>query len=316
MEHELILSRRRALGLGGAILAASSLAPRSALATSQLVPTGRSRRALRIAHLTDVHVQPEKAAGEGFAAAMAHMQSLPEPPELVLFGGDNVMAVDSAEGAARADVQLDVWRRALRNELSLPHRICIGNHDILRNDATDGKKWAIDAYELPGRYYHFDQAGWRFVVLDSTMPGPGGYKGRLDEEQFEWLAALLRDTPPGVPVLVLSHIPILSAAVFFDGDLAESGDWRIPGGWMHIDAERLKNLLGRRGNVRLCLSGHLHLADQSLYNGTWYCCNGAVSGAWWDGAYHECEAGYAILDLFDDGTFTNEYVTFPWTPRA
>jgi len=319
MSEQTGLTRRQVMAVGAAALGSAALGgPALLRAASQPTagaPVSARRRTVRLAHLTDVHVQPEKAAGEGFAAAMAHMQSQADRPDLVLFGGDNVMNVDSAEGADRAKEQMGVWKTALRNELSLPHRCCIGNHDILRNHPTDGKKWAIDALELPGRYYHVDQGGWRIVVLDSTDPRGDGYKGKLDDEQFEWLDGLLSSTPRGTHVMVLSHIPILSAAVFFDGDLAEGGDWRVPGSWMHIDAVRIKDLFQKHATVRLCLSGHLHLSDHARYNNTWYCCNGAVSGAWWDGAYHECQTGYGIVDLFADGTFENRYVTYPWTPR-
>lgn len=313
------VSRRRVLALGAATLGGATLigaaSGRGSSQPSQPPGIVPRRRSLRLAHMTDAHVQPEKAAGAGFAAAMAHMQSQADRPDVVLFGGDNVMGVDSVEGAERARVQLDVWKNVLRSELSLPHHCCIGNHDILRNHPIDGKKWAVEALELPGRYYHMDQSGWRVVVLDSTSPRGETYKGHLDEEQFAWLDGLLASTPRGTHVLVLSHIPILSAAVFFDGDLAEGGDWRVPGSWMHLDAVALKDLFYRHGNVRLCLSGHLHLSDHARYNDTWYCCNGAVSGAWWDGAYHECHTGYGLVDLFDDGSFENRYVTFPWTPR-
>lgn len=311
-------TRREAMGMGAGALAGMVMGggvglPRAV--ARPLQPDDGKRRTLRLAHLTDAHVQPEKAAGEGFARALAHLQDLADKPELVLFGGDNVMGVDSDEGAARSRVQLDVWKSGLRNELSVPHRCCIGNHDILGNHAVDGKKWAVDALEIPNRYYHVDHANWRIIALDSTAPRGDGYKARLDDEQFEWLDGILGATPRGTHVLVLSHIPILSAAVFFDGDLAEGGDWRVPGSWMHLDAVRIKDLFHRQGNVRLCLSGHLHLSDHARYNDTWYCCNGAVCGAWWDGAYHECQTGYGLVDLFDDGTFENSYVSYPWTPR-
>jgi 3',5'-cyclic-AMP phosphodiesterase len=46
-----------------------------------------AKRVLRIAHLTDVHVQPEKRAGEGLAACLNHVQQLPDKPDLILTGG-------------------------------------------------------------------------------------------------------------------------------------------------------------------------------------------------------------------------------------
>jgi 3',5'-cyclic AMP phosphodiesterase CpdA len=162
--------------------------------TNSVQPDAAPKRVARLAHLTDVHVQADRAADEGFAAALAHVQQQADPPEFVLFGGDNVMNVDGAEGAETADQQLALWNRCLKNELSLPFHVCIGNHDILRNDPVDGIKWANDAYGLDRRYYHFDRCAWRFVVLDSTRPQENGYKAGLDEEQFDWLKSTVAET--------------------------------------------------------------------------------------------------------------------------
>ena len=41
-------------------------------------------RSLRLAHMTDVHVQPERGAGEGLSMALDHMQSLDVAPDLQL----------------------------------------------------------------------------------------------------------------------------------------------------------------------------------------------------------------------------------------
>lgn len=305
-----LITRRDVLNasLGATALA---LLPGSAGASTRPAP----KRVARFVHMTDVHVQPERAAEVGFAAALAQAQSLPDRPDFVVFGGDNVMNVDGAKGADRANIQLQAWQRALKNELSLPHYACVGNHDILRMHPTDGKAWAVDAFGTPDRFYTFDRNGWKFIVLDSTSPRDGGYKGSLDEPQFEWLAAELVATPASKPVLIISHIPIIAACAYFDGENEKSGDWRVPGAWMHLDARKIKDLFGRHPNVKLCLSGHIHLTDQVLYNGVTYCCNGAVSGGWWGGPYHECNNGYGVVNLYDDGSFRNEYVTFPWTPK-
>ncbi len=310
-DGEVSISRRQLLTASATLVAAGSV-PDSASGRTR---SGEARRVLRIGHLTDVHVQPERAAREGFAAALHHLQNQTDKPDLVLFGGDNVMNVDKPEEAERAGVQLSLWKSTLKNELDLPYHVCIGNHDVLRMDPVDGKQWAVDVYELPGRYYQYDQAGWRFIVLDSTRPGHGGYKGGLDDEQLEWLTGVLQATPATMPVLLLSHIPVLAACAYFDGENEETGDWVVPGAWMHLDARRIKDLFAQHPNVKLCLSGHIHLVDQVLYNSTWYCCNGAVSGGWWKGPNQECQTGYGLVDLYDDGSFRNQYVTFPWIPR-
>ena len=120
--------------------------------------------------------------------------------------------------------------------------------------------------------------------------------------------------PAATPTLLLSHQPIFSAAAFFDGENEKSGHWQVPAAWMHIDARRLKDLFKQHRNVKLALSGHLHLVDRVDYCGVTYLCNGAVSGAWWKGDNQECDEGYGLIDLYDDGTFDHQYVAFHWTP--
>jgi hypothetical protein len=79
---------------------------------------------------------------------------------------------------------------------------------------------------------------------------------------------------------------------------------------MHIDARRLKTLFLDHPNVKLCLSGHIHLRDSVMYNGVTYACNGAVCGNWWRGAYQETQPGYALVDLWNDGSFRVDYVRY------
>ncbi|MBX3407890.1 MAG: metallophosphoesterase [Phycisphaeraceae bacterium] len=317
--REAIARAAAAMGLGGAVLAGSGAAmPGIALGRPG---AGARKRVLRLAHLTDMHVQPERRAGEGFAAALRHVQSHGDRPELIVTGGDLIMDCFAAD-EARTRAQWDLWSRLLREECSLPLEHCIGNHDIWGwnqeksgtsgREAMYGHAWALDVLGLASRYRAFDRAGWRFVVLDSTFRVGNTYTARLDEEQFEWLSRTLAETPRSRPVLVLSHIPILSASAFFDGECEKDGDWKVPGSWMHIDARRIKDLFFRHPNVRLCLSGHIHLVDRVDYLGVTYLCNGAVSGAWWKGSNQECEAGYCIVDLYDDGSFEHAYIGFGW----
>ena len=313
------LSRRAVLGSG---LAATGLAipglASGLAAEAEDDSSDEPARVLRIAFLTDVHVQSERRGEEGFAACLAHVQSQGDSPDLVVFGGDNVMNVDGEEGRGRASEQLACWNRVISRDLSLPHRMVIGNHDILALDPVDGRKWACDAYGLDRGHHAWDQAGWRFVVLDSTSPnslrgGEEGYKGLLDEAQFDWLARTLRDTPKESPICIISHIPIFSACVLFDGENEKNGDWVVPGAWMHLDARRLKDLFLEHPNVKLCLSGHVHLAEVVEYLGVRYACGGAVCGGWWDGPYQEFQPGYLMVDLYADGRSGISFHNYGWT---
>lgn len=289
--------------------------------------TGRTR-VLSLAHLTDIHVQPERRAGEGMIACLKHVHSAKtlagKSPELILTGGDSIM--DSFEANdVRTRLQWTIWRSVLKSDCSIPVRSCIGNHDIwgwnkaksLTTGAEPGygKKRAVEMLELSERYYAFSEGGWRFIVLDSTQPdGPEGYRAFLDEAQLDWLERELRDAAahPKTPICILSHIPIMAATALIWADQDKRGDYTVTGDLIHQDARTLINLFSRHSNVKLCLSGHLHHVDRVDYNGVTYLCNGAVSGNWWKGRHKHCDEGYALIDLYDDGSFESRYVTYGW----
>lgn len=315
------------MGIANAGCAANGNAPSPegetlAVSARRATGGGNRTRVLRVAHLTDIHVPPEPKGGEGFAACLRHIHALADRPDLIVNGGDMVMDSLGA-GEDRMRVQWDLFTHILKTECTIPIEHCIGNHDVWgwdRNESPTtgkeplfGKGWVMDAVGLSARYRSFDRAGWHFIFLDSTHPTDrGSYTARLDDEQFEWLAADLALHDPNTPTLLLSHIPILSACAYLDGDNEKSGNWNVPGAWMHIDARRIKDLFLKHPNVKLCLSGHIHLVDRVEYLGVTYLCNGAVCGGWWGGPYQECDCGYALLDLYDDGTFDSQYVNFGW----
>lgn len=306
------MNRRDVVRLSGAGLAALATPQLSAAPSAPPV----TRRSLRIAHLTDVHVQPIVGAAKGFARCLHHVQNLPDKPDLILNGGDAIM---EAHGRGQDSVkrQWKLYHDVLLADNGLPVLNCVGNHDIWCPKETSeafagGKQWAMDELQLPKQYYSLDKNGWHIVVLDSVQPKPDGswYTAHLDDEQYDWLESDLKNTPAQTPILIVSHVPILAACVFFDGKRFEGENWNVPSRWMHSDTIRLTNLFYRHPNVKAALSGHIHLTDRVDYNGVSYFCNGAVSGAWWFGNYHHTAAGYAVVDLFDDGTVENRYVAY------
>ncbi len=75
------------------------------------------------------------------------------------------------------------------------------------------------------------------------------------------------------------------------------------------DAAQLIALFYQHPNVKACLSGHMHLLDRAEYNGVTYLCNGSVAGNWWkDATYQQTHSGYALFDLYDDGTVERTYI--------
>ncbi len=305
------MHRRDAVRQLGAGLAALSIG-HPAVADPAIPPT----RSLRLAHLTDIHMQPLLGAAKGFERCLHHVQGLADKPDLIINGGDAVM---EAHGRSRDSVQRQwqLYQRVLQQENALPLLNCIGNHDIWCEKETAlsfaaGRQWAMDELQLSKRYYSLDKNGWHIVVLDSVQPKADGswYTACLDEEQFDWLTDDLKITPATTPVLIVSHVPILAACVFFDGQRFANDNWNVPARWMHSDTVRMTNLFRQHPNVKAALSGHIHLVDRVDYGGVSYHCNGAVSGAWWFGPYHHTAAGYAVVDLFNDGTVRNSYVSY------
>lgn len=275
-----------------------------------------NKRVLRIAHLTDVHLHDKNRAPQVFAKCLNLVQQMEDRPDMIFNGGDTIF---DALGADKASVekQWELWDSVTRQENDLPIVHCIGNHDVwgagAKTDPLYGKQYALEKMGLLKPYYSLEKAGWKFIVLDSTHPVNGGwYTGKLDDEQFDWLGSELENTPPDRPVMVMSHIPILTATGFYAGN-EKNGNWVVPGSWMHIDFNRIKTLFLKHKNVKLCVSGHMHLLDHVVYNGVTYCCNGAVSGNWWGNEYYfETHAGFALIDLYDDSTFEVSYQEYQW----
>lgn len=309
---------------GGAALAAGRavLGDDRAPAGAPLLQGG----AFRIVHMTDIHVQPELGAEAGLAAALAHAQR--QKPDLVITGGDSVMDVFEAKRGRAEDLR-KLFLGTMKRECSVPLRHTVGNHDIfgwnksrsgtVGTEADWGKRFACDMFGIARTYHSFDQGGWRFVCLDSVQPKGDAYTAYLDDAQHDWLVRLLADTPKAMPVCVVSHIPVMSLTTLTFGKPRGRDkvgeDTVITNGEMHTDATLLHDLFRRSGNVRLCLSGHIHLVDRCAIDGVTYICDGAVSGSWWKGPLQGIPEGFGVIDLRPDGTFDHRYESYGWKAR-
>ena len=138
-------------------------------------------------------------------------------------GGDHVfdaLAVDNN----RAKLVFDLYQKT---EQSLQMKLynTIGNHDlfgintlsgIVPNDPGYGKNLYEDRFGQK-TYYSFDHKGYHFFVLDSVQPTADRmWNGRIDEEQFAWLADDLKRVGPNVPVIGITHVPLVTAFANYD----------------------------------------------------------------------------------------------------
>lgn len=272
----------------------------------------KPKKSFKIAHITDIHMMPLIGAAKGLERCLHKIQLLENQVDLILNTGDSIMEAHNVSKFL-AKKQWNLFHQVIQSENSIPIKHCLGNHDINCQDSSflsfsDGKKWAKDELKLDKTYYSFETDFWKIIVLDSIQPTLSEdrwYAAYFDDVQLEWLKNELNNTSKFI--MVASHIPILAACVFFDGEHKNNNAWTIPSNWMHSDTQKLHELFYQFPNVKLAISGHIHLTDKVEYNGVTYCCNGAVSGKWWKGANQQTQAGYAVIELFDDGTFTNKY---------
>ena len=305
--------------------------------SSTAADLSRSRR-LRIAHLTDIHLQPELQAARGLAACFAHVQTRPAaagggiagdgvdggPPDLIITGGDTIMDALEAD-MARTKLQWELWRKMKADHCGIEMHSVVGNHDVwgwarakagtTGDEPLYGKRWVCDEFGRDLPYTSFDRGGWHIVLIDSIFPNEQGYIGRLDDAQWDWLERDLAAIDPATPVIIFSHIPILSATPLAVAGPSTPGTTgiKVPGGRIHVDGDRFQTLFARRRNIKACASGHMHLIEQLDYQGVRYLCNGAVSAGWWKGRNRDTDFGYALVDLFDDGTVERRYVPYGWT---
>ncbi|MDH7464207.1 metallophosphoesterase [Chitinophagaceae bacterium 26-R-25] len=268
----------------------------------------KKKVALRVAHITDVHIGEGNNAPERFTKYLKEIKDL--QVDFFLNGGDSIGDA-SYDNVKREQVtqQWALWDKCIATVAPYEVHSCIGNHDSWwaapsKTDEMYGKDYVVQRLKIPARYYSFQKKNWHFVVLDGNNKNIS-----LDDEQFQWLEKTLADLPANTPTLLMSHYPILGTTPILVG-----------GG--HSDHKKLKDLFYKhRDKVKVCLSGHNHLYDETHYNNVLYCCNGAMSGFWWGkgdkesagpGYYLETPPGYAILNLYEDGTVTNEYFKRPY----
>jgi predicted MPP superfamily phosphohydrolase len=121
------------------------------------------KRALRIAHLTDIHVKPEMRAAEGMAACLHHAQEH-HRPDLIINTGDAIwdsLAAEEAHVRSLWELSQKIWK----SECGVPVEHAIGNHDIWGIDKKAskttgdeplyGKKWvmSLHGWECPYRSF-------------------------------------------------------------------------------------------------------------------------------------------------------------------
>jgi 3',5'-cyclic AMP phosphodiesterase CpdA len=305
------MNRRSYLQLSGAACLAAPFLARSATTTEDF----------QFAFLTDIHVQPEKGAGDGLKKCLAAVKALSTRPDFVMTGGDLIM--DSlATTRERIKVQWNLFDECWK-QLELPSHHTIGNHDVggwspksplLATDADYGKRYFADRYGKGSTWRSFDHRGWHFIVLDSIKHDPGtpsGFIAAIDDEQLDWLKNDLAAVGKDTPVIVVTHVPFFSVISQHQGDPRKG----VSKESLVTNAHEVRKLFDGH-NVKLVLSGHGHVVERIEFGGISYIQAGSVCGAWWRGRFLGNPEGFGVVTCRADGTFDFGFRDYGWKPPA
>ncbi len=155
-------------------------------------------------------------------------------------------------------------------------------------------------------YYSFDHRGYHFIVLDSIFPTPDRlWEGRIDDAQLQWLAHDLAAIPPAAPIVVITHVPLITGYLAYGPK---------PDGTPRYDTVSVANsaaviALFAAHNVLAVLQGHLHINELVNYKNCQYACCGAVCGNWWHGPRLDFPEGFTIVSL-REGKISWRYETY------
>lgn len=300
------MNRRQFLrGLGGTGAITAGLT----LGATEPAAAQTSANEWSFVHFTDTHIQPELGAEQGCRKAFRKITAL--HPDFAVSGGDLVfdtLAVDRPRAHQLFGMYTEVAK-----ELELPVYNTIGNHDVFGLYTKSGVSPTDELYgkrmfeDYIGRLYHsFDHKGWHFIVLDSIgMTPERQYIGHIDDEQLEWLKKDLAVTGTTTPIVVFTHIGLLTAFPF----VVNAPGTSTAGVVITNTREVLAALAPYK--VKAVLQGHTHVIENIRYKDTQFITSGAVSGNWWKGQRFGFDEGFAVLTVRGDEIFWR-YETYGW----
>lgn len=255
--------------------------------------------------MTDIHLQPENNGILIFNKAIHRANLL--KPNFVVTGGDNIRDA-MGQSWERSDSLYNLFI-AESKKLEAPVYTTLGNHDIFGLYDKTGEwyehpEYGKNMYEtrLANRFYSFDFQNWHFVILDSNgINKKDPYIGYIDSLQIRWLKNDLGQLNKNTPIVLVSHIPLLSIerlvlVGFKDG---------IPNTCLVTNARAVIEIL-QQYNVKMVLQGHSHFREDILYNGIHFISGGAVNGINWN---EKLPKGFLKIDISDED-FEYKYVEF------
>jgi len=298
----------------GALASASGLIT---LSCAPEQPVSEKKKLFSFIHFSDIHIQPEKGATEGFLMAIEKMNSL--KPDFVVSGGDLVMdalAVDEQRAVMLYDLYIDCSRK-----FQVPVYNVMGNHEVFgitvpdkvsQNHPDWGKEMFKKRLGNGKTYRSFDHNGVHFLLLDSVgieknKEGPAyNYIGEIGSEQMAWIRNDLAGISPDMPIIAVTHIPLLTLY----HQIRNGPTFQNARNIVLTDGMELYDLLVQYNFLGM-LEGHIHVNELYQYKGDKFIDTAAVCAAWWDGPRDGHPEGFNLINVFED-EITNEYITYGW----
>jgi Icc protein len=272
---------------------------------------GSEKGSVRLVFYTDVHARTEWKTPIAMARAANAINA--QKADLVIAGGD-LITEGFQSSAVRMAPRWDAYM-AMHREIEGDLYPAIGNHDLVAAIPEDGTLPAKDpravyrdTLGLDSTFYSFDAVGYHFVILDSIQVTGDElkYQGMIWPEELEWLNHDLSKVPRGTPIILVTHIPLLT--VFYAA--TEGGTFPAPRNRVVVNNLDVLKII-REYNVILVLQGHLHVKELILWQHTRFIGGGAICGKWWRGPWHGTEEGFSVITL-TGSTFSWEYIDYGW----
>lgn len=278
--------------------------------TSNTKPIHIEKPLFTFAFLTDIHVQPERQAMEGFSKAIDMINKL--NPDFVLTGGDGIYDA-LGKTYERADSLYRIYD-SLQKRFNMPVYNTMGNHEVFGLYEKSGVSTAHPEYgkqmfekRIGKRYYSFDRDNWHFMVLDDIgFTDHRTYYGHVDSVQMQWIRNDLEKLDSNTNIVISAHIPF--ETVFINHFLKNQGvnDSII----LVTNGGEVLNLFENK-NLKLVLQGHTHILEDVFIDGIHFVTGGAVSAHWWRGPNFSTEEGFLLVKVYKD-SFTYEYIDLQW----
>ncbi len=262
--------------------------------------------------LTDIHLQYEENAVEGFQKAIERVNQI--NPDFAITGGDLIMdALGQTYG--RSDSLYQLYNNTIK-KINIPVYHTIGNHEVYgwysksnadRMHPEFGEK--MFEKRIGPRYQSFNHKGWHFIILDSVEEHEKGnaYVGLVDSVQMDWIKADLAEIDKNTPIVLATHIPVITAQIQLEAGPQPSS----VEGWVLNNPKEVLALFSDH-NLKLILQGHLHIFEHLYIYDMHFVTGGAVSGSWWGGPYKGTEEGFVLITTIG-ADFALEYIDYEWS---